>query len=243
MEEIRQTSSSTYETLANMDDASYIGSEIRLQKAPAWYGKHQTPNTGVFVLELIYLNCLATDFFHQHPLVSVKLWWLPWTYHWIWKGINNKTCGKFKRANIYFFASNVFFFYGFYFHSVKSAASFAPQNLKLGVFLCILEVSWDDLRFPTGKKHNQPHQRFQSGRSRDWGCILLRNSATWQWQQLNLLWLFKESIQRHPSFNVQRLLKKQIMWRQNPGKQKGCIRYVLYIIWLIWLCLQLLNMH
>jgi len=58
MEEIRLTSSSIYATLANVDDSSYIGSEICSQKAP-----DQTP---VFLSsELIYLNCLATDFF-QH---------------------------------------------------------------------------------------------------------------------------------------------------------------------------------
>lgn len=149
MEEIRQTSSSTYETLANMDDASYIGSEIRLQKAPAWYGKHQTPNTGVFVLELIYLNCLATDFFHQHPLVSVKLWWLPWTYHWIWKGINNKTCGKFKRANIYFFASNVFFFMDFISIQSNQQQVLHPRIWSWGFFCAFWrcpEMIWDSQR-------------------------------------------------------------------------------------------------
>jgi len=151
MEEIRQTSSSTYETLANMDDASYIGSEIRLQKAPAWYGKHQTPNTGVFVLELIYLNCLATDFFHQHPLVSVKLWWLPWTYHWIWKGINNKTCGKFKRANIYFFASNVFFLWILFPFSQISSKFCTPESEAGGFSVHSGGVlRWSEI--PNGKK-------------------------------------------------------------------------------------------
>ena len=67
MEEIRLTSSSIYATLANVDDSSYIyiGSEIRSQKAP-----DQTP---VFLSsELIYLNCLATDFFQHIHLSAVN---------------------------------------------------------------------------------------------------------------------------------------------------------------------------
>ena len=151
------------------------------------------------------------------------------------KRINNKTCGKFKRAKTFFFSQVMFSFDRFYIIQSNQQQVLHPRIWISGGVL-----RWSEI--PNQKRKTQPttnpHQRFQSGRSRDWGCILLRNSATMAAVAFFYNCL-KESIQRHPSFNVQRLLKDRscggkILENKKDVLDMHCMSYCIWFVCSSW---------
>ena len=171
MEEIRQTSSSIYATLANVDDSSYIGSEIRSQKAP-----DQTP---VFLSsELIYLNCLATDFFQHIHLSAVNYD----DYLGLITGSEKnqqQNMWQIQKGQDFFFASNVFFDI---FYIIQSNQQ---QVLHPRIWISGGVLRWSEIP-NSKKKHNQRPTRTKGSKVAEAGIEAAFSSGIQRlWLQLN----------------------------------------------------------
>lgn len=202
----------------------FDGSEVRFQKAPAWYGK-QTQKRECFwwflsqnridlsqLLGRISSNILPTDF--TTYLASLDL-----------KRINNKTCSKSKGSVFLFASMRISWWILFTF---QSAASFAPRGLCIscGGVLRLSEI-------PNPKK-TQP----SAPKVPKWQKQGLRLHSPQEFSHMAAV-ESKFPINSKALIIVQRWLK-QIMWGQTPGKQKHVNVYICISCWFVynsWNCM------